>query len=380
MIKSILLLGIILVIIPYLSGHLLRAIMRTKDERPFTLILYGYLMGFAVFYITAIPLILIDYTKFTLLTQLHLAETVLMALVGVYCAYRAIRLRKKRRQTFSIKKWFQKYDGISWFLWLVFFGLLLFQLYRVHIMTSFDGDDAYYVAISNMANQQGIMYYYNPYTGKTLGLDMSHAIAPFPLWIAYVARMTGIHSTIVTHEIMPVVLIPLTYYVYFLIAERLFYKRKEGIPFFMIIISLLQIYGNTSLYTKETFFLTRTWQGKSVYSNLIMALLFYILLMMSERQHKQKKEKQKVENKENKAEIVRKLMIVYESKRDLWVFLPLINMSACLMTAMSAVFSCVFIGISGVVIAVYNKNYRDLGKLALCCIPYVITAAIHFIW
>ena len=70
---------------------------------------------------------------------------------------------------------------------------------------SFDGDDAYYVVQSVLADQTGVLNRIRPYTGLSTDLDIRHALATLPLWIAYVARMTGIHATIVAHTLLPLI-------------------------------------------------------------------------------------------------------------------------------------------------------------------------------
>ena len=93
---------------------------------------------------------------------------------------------------------------------------------------SFDGDDAYYVVQSVITDETDTLYRILPYTGFSTSLDMRHAMAVFPIWIAYLARMTGIHATIVSHSILPLVLIPLTYLIYYEIGKVLF-KEKEDL-------------------------------------------------------------------------------------------------------------------------------------------------------
>ena len=46
----------------------------------------------------------------------------------------------------------------------------------------------------------------------------------------------------------------------------------------MILLFLFWIFGNVSIYTPETFLLTRTWQGKSVLANLLIPGCLFCLL------------------------------------------------------------------------------------------------------
>ena len=122
------------------------------------------------------------------------------------------------------------------------------------------------------------LYRINPYTGRSAPLDVRHALALFPIWEAFIAGMSGIHPVIVMHSVMPLLLIPLTYLLYFRIGKELFGRKRIMLPVFMILMALFQIFGNVSVYTNETFFLTRTWQGKSVAGNFILPAVFWIFL------------------------------------------------------------------------------------------------------
>ena len=76
-------------------------------------------------------------------------------------------------------------------LWLCFLALLAFQLVQAVRMAYADGDDAYYVAISAITQDAENMYVKLPYTGGETGLDARHGLAPFPIWISFLARMAG---------------------------------------------------------------------------------------------------------------------------------------------------------------------------------------------
>lgn len=162
--------------------------------------------------------------------------------------------------------------------WILFFLLLIWQLYKAFTVASFDGDDAEYVAQSLVTQQSETMYLIMPYTGGTTSLDIRHSLAVLPVWVAFIGRRTGIHTTILAHSILPFVLIPLTYIVYYEIGKHLLKKKGEYLPAFMVIMALLQIFGNVSIFTNETFFLTRTWQGKSVAANFVIPATIWLML------------------------------------------------------------------------------------------------------
>ena len=53
---------------------------------------------------------------------------------------------------------------------------------------------------------------------------------------------------------------------------------------FMLLLGLWQVFGNISLYTTETFFLTRTWQGKSFAGNFVIPAVIWIFLQLYEEE------------------------------------------------------------------------------------------------
>lgn len=53
----------------------------------------------------------------------------------------------------------------------------------------------------------------------------------------------------------------------------------------MIMVNMLMIFGNISIYTPATFFLMRTWQGKSMLTSIIfpaiLLIFFWLILLIS---------------------------------------------------------------------------------------------------
>ena len=168
-------------------------------------------------------------------------------------------------------------------LWAVFCIMLALQLFMSVRMMTADGDDAYYVGQALSADVTDLVYYFDPYTGAYSVLDFRHALAPFPLFIALLARYSGLHVAVVAHTVLPLFLIVISYMVYMQIGRLLLKKEQEQLPMFMILILLINTFGNYSRYTRETFFLTRTWQGKSVLANLVIQMAFLVLLALARR-------------------------------------------------------------------------------------------------
>ena len=253
----------------------------------------GYLVSFTVFEITALPVLLLtERGDFGLLCRIYMAEMLLLGILGAAAGRRRKPGEAAGRESFAGRVLYG--CGISAgaqgkkakLLWVIYLGLLAFKLVMALTHTFFDGDDAYYVASSVIADETGSMYRILPYVGGATSLDVRHAMAMLPMWIAFIARMSGTHATIVTHTMIPLAFHPLNDAVLALLGSELVRtagrenESDSALPAFMIIAALWQVFGNVSIYTPENFLIMRVWQGKSMFVNFLIPLVFYIYLCL----------------------------------------------------------------------------------------------------
>lgn len=347
-----------LLAIPYCIGLVPAHFLSGKRKTPGVTLLAGYLLMWAVFEVITIPAVLfIQYNNFLFVLRWFMVAALLLSVAGVILCYLDGRQKKNPYEKPVILGEAPYKPGIEAKIeWVLFFLLIGFQLYMAVTRASFDGDDAYYVVQSLMAQQNNAMYKNLPYTGRSAVLDARHALAVFPMWVAFVAVKADLHATIVSHVVMPLVLIPLSYLVYYEIARTLFASRKENIPVFMIIMGMLQMFGNVSIYTNETFFLTRTWQGKSVVGSFVIPVLFLIMLWIFEGE-KEKRE------------------------RDIgvWCMLVCLHMSAGICSSI-AVFLLVFLlAIMAFCFMIVERDIKVPVKLGLTCIPSAAYVLIYLL-
>ena len=279
-----------LLLLPFLLGIFPMCGMPREKRTPGVQYLSGFFVMLAVFQLFAVPLVLRE-ADISVLVLLNLVVTSLLAVGAVVILVRSLR---KKSWSVSLIRGVDK--GMSrstlvftLFYWCIFVCILVFQLYMAVTRASFDGDDAYYVAQSVMADQNGSMYEVDPYTGAAARFDARHATATVTMWIAVLARMTGIHATILSHTILPLMILPVVYLIYLQIGMVLC-REKRMLPVFMILMALLQMFGYVSLYTKETFLMTRTWQGKAMAGNLVFPAILWILLYFAQTIPVKKKE------------------------------------------------------------------------------------------
>jgi hypothetical protein len=248
------------------------------------------------------------------------------------------------------------YPRESMIYWGIFFAIMAFQMVMSVVMASFDGDDAYYVVESLLAQQAGVMNTILPYTGTSTSLDIRHALAVITMWIAFVAKQSGIHATILSHSVIPLFVIPLVYLVYVEIGRILFRERQPVIPVFMIIVSLLLMFGNVSIYTPATFFLMRTWQGKALVANLVFPMIFWMFLWMLEDLKAPKR----------------------QTFRAAWIMLGLINMFSGVCSSLGVIFGSGLIALLTLILLVLSKRWTVILGAFLCVIPNLIYLGIYF--
>lgn len=315
----------------------------------------GFVIVLAVFQIVAVPVILFETWGFPRIVTIYSILLAVLSAAGLIFGFPVLRGMAVDARTWIVTR---KRPSVETALyWVIAVGLILFQMYMAYTHEFFDGDDAYYVAQSVIAEQTDVLYRILPYTGLSTSLDIRHALASLPIWEAYLARVTGIHPAIIAHSVLPLILIPLTYLVYYRIGMRLFKGAFRKTAVFLILVSLLQIFGNTSIYTNATFFLMRTWQGKSVLCNFVLLTAVWSLLRLWETgaDGEQKGKKQ----------------------AGWWLLMAANNVTAAMATTMGAFLLGLFIAIAGLVMAVRQKRPGRLIPLAATCLPGLVYLGIY---
>lgn len=309
----------------------------------------GYLVLLAVFQFVSVPLV-VKGARFSVLVLWFAVLSFLLSAAGAVVRWLYLHKCSALR---VVKEKAGKREII---FWAVFGTLLLLQLFMAGYLTFSDGDDAYFVTVATIADGTDTMYLYLPYTGGTTSLDMRHALAPFPLYIAFLARVTGLHAVTVAHVALPMVLIPLTYCIYGLIGSRLLKGKRRQLPVFMIFTALLILWGNYSLYTAETFLMTRTRQGKAALGNIMVPAFFFLIYLVGERLA----ENRKVE-------------------KSLWALLFCLTVFSCLCSTFGGFLTAVLFGAFGLCALITYRRWRLLIPLVLCLLPAAVYMGMYII-
>ena len=293
----------------------------------------GYLFCFAVCQFVAIPLIIFGFS-FKLLLYLYASILIIISSISV------ILNKNKIKNIF-----FETYNNIKEFpklLAVCAITLISIQLFVAFWYTHVDDDDAIYIGTATTTIQTNTLYKYDARDGAKYNyFQKKYALAPFSIYIAIFSEFVKIHPTILAHTILPIIFISLSYMVYGLISNELFNKNKKAVFLFLIILSFVNLWGNYSLRTSNTFLLFRIWQGKSVLANIIIPAVW--------------------------------LFFIKADKNDFklidCLILFIVNMAGTLSTTLGIGLPEIILMLESLIFGIIYKKKSYIIKSAICCLP-----------
>lgn len=372
MVMKLLMLGIWMVYVPLGIGYFALGSFREKRVGFGYAFGLGYILMWAIFQLVAVPYIV----KAGRFMQVEFAfELVCLVLAIGGTILFLIHLRGGLWKDFiscgsTLRKKMRGREGLLvLLLWAVFLTGLLFQVLQAYRLAYADGDDAYYIPISVTASQAQTMYTVNSYTGDSTELNMRYGLAPFPIWVAFIASKCRVNAAVAAHSLMPLVLIPVTYVLYLELGRVLCAHVEPGkgggepvkkavlLPLFMIFVMLLQLFGNYSIYPASTFLLTRTRQGKAALGNVVVPFFVLLLYRMAEEVKERGKS---------------------DGRNVLWLMAAMT--AGCLCSTMAAFLCSMLLMLTVALIFLLYRKPAVLWQGLLGCVPGIVYALLYLEW
>lgn len=335
------------VIVPILIGGLFQTdICKTKASQ----LIYRYVVGFfvmlAIYQLLEVPMALL-YVKFHVLVIVY--SVVLFFLVVV--AF--VKWRKDRTLfPYVIKDKEEKVGGYGLIYLASFCVVVVYQLYHTIFwqMNEMSLDDATYVAYADDAVQADLLFLLDPKTGVYSKPIIHRLLQSAIVYPSFIAKLTGIHVTIIAHTVWPVFLVIMAYGVYYLIAEMLF-EKKENQYLFLFFTSLLYNFGLYSMYSVTIRLLGNMWTGKGILAVILNYLYFYIFLD------------------------------VYKKKYDckMGVLLFIVSIASVGLTLGGVISTAVINGVLFILFWIKNRNWNNIKYLIWANIMPVFYAA-FYLW
>ena len=333
---------VLVLLVPFLLGFIPVKYMNSLQRTPAMTYVCGWFVSFFVFELTAVPFILLEKS----FTSLVITYTILIAILLVVSIWQG-------RQVFdtlltNMKDGFKQPVSVK-IGWIVAFVLIAAQMAYAVLYEYYDGDDAYYIATAVLADGFDTMYLRDAYTGYIYDLDARHAFSPTPIYQAWLSRLSGIAPATVAHSVLAPVWLMFMYCIYAQIGNRLLWNKKSYRPVFMILISVWFMFGNISLYTAETFAMTRTWQGKGMMAGMVIPALLLCLIYLTQE----------------------------ECSKGMWILFVCVIVSAVFATSISFMIVPTVVGTAAVLTGIRNHSIRHPLKMIACCIPCILLAVCY---
>lgn len=229
----------------------------------------GFFIALALFQAVCFPVIMTAGSFSIIVTTYSIA-------LIIVCGFSIWYSRKQRlTKMFSVSR-------IHWAEWiylmafLVIVGIQIIRAFTYDI-TYMSYDDATYTVIAADAYEgNGVLNITNN-TGVAGNLNTKYALAPWNIYAAYFATISGFSVTTIAHTVQYVQLIILAYATYWFVAGEIL-NRRENQLIFMLIISLFFWFGYHSHYSLTFRLLGPNYQGKAVLAVSLTPLILAVLI------------------------------------------------------------------------------------------------------
>lgn len=242
-------------------------------------ICFAYVLGFtlvlASFQLICFPLAIFNFS-FSAVVILFSFVSLVLFIISVN------QVRLKKLFTFESNNNFK--DLGTKILTIILLSIILFQIGTLVLKAVYalSGDDTSYLAISDSAVKHNILFRFNPYTGEYwgIGVDKKRITTTYHIFISYLSQISGVHVLEIAHTILPIFLIPLAYCAASLFTYMVFGDDLKKQLVFMILWSLLIMWGAYSIYTVSFRILVAPWQGKALMASIFLPLLLYFSIQI----------------------------------------------------------------------------------------------------
>lgn len=324
----------------YLSGVCLRRILRQNTYGIFTTVLAGVMLWWAVMELVLVPMTIMraSYKAFLVIYSVLVG---CFGLVGLIFWQDILEDMKN-----LIRAWKQYVTPGH----LVALALILYQLIYIHHHMYLEWDDDYYVNLANVAGFEDKIYWVYPETGMYASFDVRYIFSLWPIFYAWLSEVIGVSPTIMAHTILPWLMIPLAYLVYGLIAKELFREDGQMQGMFLTFAVLLHLFMSGEHTAGLTFLSITPWVGKGVLASILIPILFYWILRISQ-----------------------------EEGRSNWILLGITCMGGSLLSSMGIMLTPVFVGTAVCAVCLQKRNIRCLKYGVLSCMPCIVLG-IYYIY
>ena len=268
------LLIVFLFLVPVMLGAPFTKVLPNNNRyRLYACFPIGVFVELAMFQLLAVPVGLLRL-PFTLLCWIF------GIVVAVSCVYSGIMIRREKPFTLEIPA-LNRWEA---FYFIVFLGLLGWQLFKGFTgdTTVRSYDDAAYVTYAADAIRFNAIQTINPYTGIATRISVTRVLQGWLYFPAFLSLLSSVPVAVMERTVLETFDIILAYAVFAYMA-RVVIKRRDNCLIFLIILSVLHIYGWYSPYSVTFRLLGPNYQGKAILAASFFPLVFTLFIQILEK-------------------------------------------------------------------------------------------------
>ncbi|MBR4759706.1 MAG: hypothetical protein IK078_06125 [Lachnospiraceae bacterium] len=177
-------------------------------------------------------------------------------------------------------------------------GLVIWHVLAILIFAVPDPDDAFYSSLSSMSYAYDLLLEKDAYIGlMNQAIQKRYAFSALPIYQAGLSWLSGgLHHLVITHNLFPLVYIPLGYGLYTDIVRIWIRQREDRLLSrdekddskdfassidettlcvrVLLTLAVLHTVGDYFIFSQEAYLMTRMWQGKGLFAAIGIPLLF----------------------------------------------------------------------------------------------------------
>lgn len=273
---KIIVLFVILLLVPLLIGRLVADIIKKEYcMKSGFWYLSGFLTMLALYQIICVPMTLKEYS----FSKLVICYSIILGILSAIALWKyagAILIWVKEKM-----QWINIFRGHSFFFYMAL-ALILGQIITLVCFMpdyAYCADDNTYITMANDTDETDMIIKVDSLTGHELSIDevsLKYKLTSFITFMAYLARISGLHSLVIGKTILPVIIIGMAYYVQWMIGGMLFPDSRYKSEIFLFVISIVNLFMAFSNYTQTFRLMVCPWQGKAIMAVIVLPFLFYV--------------------------------------------------------------------------------------------------------
>lgn len=238
----------------------------------------GLVIELVVFQLLCVPMV-IGNVKFSFLSGLYINLIGIISVISFLMYGKKIFVDVRKELHYCTKKMLSIDKQEKWFISisLILIGIQVFvSVFYMQVSE----DSIFDYAISAQTLDHNSMFRTNAYTGYVCGLEqyVNRFNHSWYIYRPFLALVYQIHPTILGKIILVPIIFIVSYICYYFAARELIRDRKQQV-LFMFFLCLINIFGELRM-TSMNMLLIQADNGKSVFANIILPLLFCMFIRL----------------------------------------------------------------------------------------------------